>query len=147
MQEPTFQVRCATAPYQSIYRRSDSKHNIRTRLQMDLPRPWTSHQLGQRDFKPAKSRSLVVRKGNVTDIFRFSLVQILSITRSQLSAWEKYSTAHLGTQPHSNQLGRSCTPGLLQWTNQGYQESSKPWFISMEFVRDSSGHCWSTTSP
>lgn len=58
---------------------------------MDPPKPLTLMSWAQMDFKQAKSRSLVVRKGNITDKFCFFLggVQIPSITKKPVNSLGK----------------------------------------------------------
>ncbi len=77
------------------------------------------------DFKPAKSRSLVVRKRNVTDKFHFSPggVQIPSITEKPVKSLEKVLNSILRDTATLPKTGKE----LHAWIGQGWHGKFKAW--------------------
>lgn len=73
MQRSPQNVRCPSSTYKSIQVWHHSDHNIGTRLL----KAWATHQRWVMEFKPAKSRALVVSKGKVPDKICFTVGGIL----------------------------------------------------------------------
>jgi len=81
-------------------------------------------------FKPAKSRSLVLKKGKTTDKFRLTLgsTQIPSITEKPVKRLGKVSLRHRIHQSHQPGAGSLARGGGL---SQDYQASSRPGYTNM----------------
>lgn len=109
---------------------------------------WLLQELGRlitrarMSFKPAKSRSLVLKKGRAVDHFPSALdgTQIPTVTEKpgqnlwQLPEWHSYTTANQETWP----------PGSRPLINQDSQENLKPGCTNMESCQGYSGRSWYT---
>jgi len=111
---------------------------------MDLPRAEHLINWARMDFKPAKSRSLGVKKGKVKDQFRFSLgdIQIPPVVENPVKSLGKIYNCTLkdtaALQTTTNQLVI-----WWLWTSQVCQVNLKPGSSSTASCPNCSGHCWS----
>ncbi|KAK0146184.1 hypothetical protein N1851_014501 [Merluccius polli] len=89
MQRSPQQVWSKATSHQSLHGRSQSDNSC-TRSQVDPPGVGEHHGVDS-SFKPAKSRSLVLKKGKVTDKFRFRLGEhrIPSVTEKPMKSLGK----------------------------------------------------------
>ena len=69
-----FKIRNSSAPFKSFYGRLDCDYVISHGKQVAVEKVITKYNMGARmSFKPAKSRSLVLKKGKVMERVSFTI--------------------------------------------------------------------------
>ncbi len=149
MQRPPQQVWSKATSHKSLHGRPHSDNNGGTRSQVDPSGVGETHVMTRMSFKPAKSRSLVLRRGRLqTDSASgWENTRSHQLLRDQWRALGRPSTADWMTETPLRQPVLTWRDGWEQWISLGSLEDSRPGSTSMESSQESSGLCLSMRSP
>lgn len=102
-------------------------------------------KVARMEFKPSKSRSLVIRRGRVQDRFRFKIGgdTIPTVKEKPVKILGKWYRAELNDRESVKEMLTQADT----WMRAAYLASVRPGATSMGYSPDSFGHCWYMRCP